>query len=261
MDTSTILEIRDVLLLFGKSIALNKVSLQITKGHIHGLIGPNGAGKTSVLNCVSGIYHPSKGHILFKGREITDLKPYARQKLGLGRTFQNVEIFTGMTVLDCLMFGRHLHSKYNILAAGFYKVWAEREEVRNRRVVEEIVDFLEIENIRDAIARSLPYGLQKRVSLGIALALEPELLLLDEPMAGLNLEEREDMVRFIVDINEEKGITVLIVEHDMGVVMDISHDITVLNFGNKICEGKPEVVQSDPAVIKAYLGGDSFTQN
>lgn len=261
MDINTILEIRDVSIHFGKSIALNDVSFQITKGHIHGLIGPNGAGKTSVLNCISGIYHPSKGHIIFKGGEITHLKPYVRQKLGIGRTFQNVEIFAGMTVLDCLMFGRHLHSKYNILSAGLFKGWAEREEIKNRRVVEEIVDFLEIENIRDAIARSLPYGLQKRVSLGIALALSPEILLLDEPMAGLNLEEREDMVRFIVDINEEKGITVLIVEHDMGVVMDISHDITVLNFGNKICEGKTEVVQSDPAVIKAYLGGDSFTHN
>lgn len=256
MQENTILELSNVTLYFGKVPAINGLSLKVSKGHIHGLIGPNGAGKTSVLNCVNGLYKPTTGNIYFKGEDITYQKPYTRQSKGIGRTFQNVEIFKGMTVIECLMFGRHLHSKYNILSAGIYKGRAEEEEIRNRSVVEkDIIDFLEIENIREAIVGSLPYGLQKRVSFGIALALSPKIILLDEPMAGLNLEEREDIVRFIYDANEEKGITILIVEHDMGVIMDISHRITALNFGRNISEGEPEFVQNDPDVIKAYLGG------
>jgi branched-chain amino acid transport system ATP-binding protein len=256
MSEEALLTVDNVTLFFGKSVAaLDKVSMVVHKGEIHGLIGPNGAGKTSLLNCISGIYKPRTGNIIFKEKDITQCKGYEIPKLGVARTFQNVELFGGMTVLECLMFGRHLYTKYNIFLAGLYKIWAEKEEIYHRRVVEEVIDFLEMEKIRDVSAHSLPYGLQKRVGLGIAQAMEPEFILLDEPMAGLNLEEREDMVRFIVDLNEEKGMTVLLVEHDMGVVMDISDKITVLNFGHKICDGTPSEIQESQEVIKAYLGG------
>jgi branched-chain amino acid transport system ATP-binding protein len=255
MEKNSNLQLTELSLYFANVSAVSNLSMQVKAGTVHGLIGPNGAGKTSVLNCISGVYKPRHGSIRYKGKDITSLKPHARQALGIGRTFQNVEIFKGMTVLECLMFGRHLQSKYNIFSAAIYKGSAEREELRNRRVVEEeIIDFLEIENIREAVVGSLPYGLQKRVSFGIALALLPDVIMLDEPMAGLNLEEREDMTRFITDANEEKGISFLIVEHDMGVVMDISDVITVLNFGVKVCEGEPSAVQNNPDVIKAYLG-------
>jgi len=251
------LKLDDLSMAFGGVTALTGVSLEIRRGEIFSLIGPNGAGKTVLLNCINGLYIPQRGRVVFEGEEISQLRPYQRARLGIARTFQKIELFKGMTVLDNIRLGRHLHLRTGLLAGLVYVGRAAREEVEHREFIErEIIDFLEIQHIRHKIVGMLPYGLQKRVELGRALALNPRLLLLDEPMAGLNLEEVEDMARFILDINEEERwrVTCVLVEHDMGVVMDISHRVAALNHGAKIAEGPPQDVQSHPEVIKAYLG-------
>ncbi|HEU5395168.1 MAG TPA: ABC transporter ATP-binding protein [Candidatus Methylomirabilis sp.] len=243
---------------FGGVTALGGVSLEVRRGEIFSLIGPNGAGKTVLLNCINGLYTPQRGRVVFEGEEIGRLRPSERARLGIARSFQKIELFKGMTVLDNIRLGRHIHLRTGLLAALVYVGPAAREEVEHREFIErEIMDFLEIQHIRHKIVGMLPYGLQKRVELGRALALNPKLLLLDEPMAGLNLEEVEDMARFILDINEEERwrVTCVLVEHDMGVVMDISQRVAALNHGVKIAEGPPQAVQGHPEVIKAYLGG------
>jgi branched-chain amino acid transport system ATP-binding protein len=221
------------------------------------VIGPNGAGKTSLINCISGVYRPGSGKIRFEGQDVTGLAPAARTRLGLARTFQNIALFKGMTVLENMMVGRHFHQRTGLMTGGFYYGPGQREEIAERKVVEEIIDFLEIEHVRKKVVHTLPYGLQKRVELARALALEPKLLLLDEPMAGMNAEEKEDMARFIVDVNEEKGTSILMIEHDMGVVMDLSHRIYVLSFGKMIAQGSPEEVRTNREVQVAYLGADA----
>jgi branched-chain amino acid transport system ATP-binding protein len=257
----TLLELDDVHMHFGKIAALVGVSLDVRKGEIHSIIGPNGAGKTVMMNCINGLYRPQRGHIHFRGRRIDNLKPHRRAELGIARTFQKIELFGGMTVLDNIRLGRHIHLNASILSGTLYVGKAKREELVTRKFIEEeIIDLLEIESIRDHTVHMLPYGLQKRVELGRALAIGPELLLLDEPLAGLNLEEVEDMARFIMDINEEERwkVTCVLVEHDMGVVMDISQRVSVLNFGNRIAGGTPWEIQNNDAVIKAYLGEEEL---
>jgi branched-chain amino acid transport system ATP-binding protein len=246
---------------FGKVKALRGVSLAVKKGEIHSIIGPNGAGKTVMLNCINGLYRPQAGEIFFKDRKVNALRPHQRAQLGMARTFQKVEVFGGMTVLDNIRLGRHLHYRAGLLGGVFYYGKNAREEIRHRTFIEEeIIDLLEIQNIRNKPVGMLPYGLQKRVELGRALALEPDLLILDEPLAGLNLEEVEDMARFILDVNEEKQwqVTCLLVEHDMGVVMDLSDRVFVLNFGSMIVDDVPKAVQGHPDVIKAYLGEEDL---
>jgi branched-chain amino acid transport system ATP-binding protein len=239
---------------FGGVQAVGGVDLDVEAGRIVSVIGPNGAGKTTLLNMISGFYHPDSGRIVFDGADITRLSPNRIAALGVARTFQNIALFKGMTVLDNLMLGRHVRMRSGLVSAFVYWGLAQREEVVHRARVEDIIDFLEIEDLRKQPTGALPYGLQKRVELGRALALEPKVLLLDEPMGGMNQEEKEDMARFILDINEEWRTTIVLIEHDMGVVMDISDRVSVLDMGEKIAEGTPEEVRSNPNVIKAYLG-------
>jgi branched-chain amino acid transport system ATP-binding protein len=250
-----ILKIDDVSLRFGGVRALTNVSLAVRSGELFSIIGPNGAGKTSLVNCISGRYRPTEGRVLYKGGDITRRRPADRAKLGIGRTFQNLALFQHMSVLDNITVGRHHLLRNNFITGSLYWLTGARaEELAHRRRVEEIIDFLDLQPVRKAPAGTLSYGLRKRVELARAMAIEPELILLDEPMAGMNLEEKEDMARYIIDLNEEFGMTVIMIEHDMGVVMDISSRVAVLDFGRKIAEGRPEEVLANSHVKAAYLG-------
>jgi branched-chain amino acid transport system ATP-binding protein len=261
------IKVENLFLSFGGVQAQNDVTMDIRENEILAIIGPNGAGKTSLLNCISGFYKPQKGEIYFESKRINSWRPDKIAAVGIGRTFQNIELFTGLTTLDNLMAGRHLIMKQNLLTESLYFGWARKDEVEHRRIVERIIDFLEMEQIRKKVVGSLSYGMRKRVELGRALALEPKVLLLDEPMAGMNLEEKEDMARFIFDIFDGQGDTypdvtvlregvksIVLIEHDMGVVMDLADRIVVLDFGKKIAEGTPKEIRINPEVIKAYLG-------
>lgn len=259
--TDSILKIDQISLAFGGVKALTDVSFDVPRGAVFSIIGPNGAGKTSMLNCISGRYRPNSGSIHFDNRDVTKLRPNDRADLGIGRTFQNLALFGHMSVLDNIMVGRHHLMKNNWVTGPLY--WAspaQKEELEHRREVEEIIDFLDITHVRKSVAGTLSYGLRKRVELARAMALKPKLILLDEPMAGMNLEEKEDMARYILDLNEEFGITVVMIEHDMGVVMDISHEVMVLDFGKKLISGLPDEVMANEHVRQAYLGIDDNEQ-
>lgn len=252
------LHVDDISLSFGGIKALQNVSFEVEEGAMFAVIGPNGAGKTSLINSINGFYQPQQGNIAFEGQVINDIPPYQRAKLGISRTFQNIALYTNATVLDNLMAARHIHMKdSNMLTGALFMGPAKREEIEHRRIVEDIIDFLEMEHIRKSVVGTLSYGLRKRVELGRALALEPTLLLLDEPMAGMNVEEKEDMARFILDIHEQQGTTIMLIEHDIGLVMDISERIVVIDFGRKIGEGSPEEIRNNDAVIQAYLGQEA----
>lgn len=249
-----ILACKNIGLSFGKVHALSDMTFDVARGEIVSIIGPNGAGKTSVINTITGFYRPTKGTIHFKGRDITGLPPHKVSRVGIARTFQNTELFAGLSVLENLLAARHVYLKSNLLACALYYGLAQREDIEAREVVEDIIDLLEMEAIRKQEVGTLPYGQRKRVELGRALALEPDLILLDEPTVGMNLEEKEDMVRFVLDVAEAKGTTIVLVEHDMDLVMDISDRIVVFDFGKKIAEGPPAEIKSNPRVIQAYLG-------
>ncbi len=248
------LEISDLSLAFGGIHALRGVSMGVHTGELVAVIGPNGAGKTSLMNCITGFYRPTSGTVTFNGRDITRLPSHRLTSLGIGRTFQNIELFPGMTVLENMLLARHTRSGYSFARACLFTPGVKKEEVEHRGILEEIIDFLEIQSIRKELVGSLPYGMRKRVELGRALALEPSLLVLDEPFAGMTLEEKEDMVRFLLELHDGWGQTMILVEHDMSIVMSISERVVVLNFGEKLAEGRPEEIQDHPAVITAYLG-------
>ena len=253
----SVLKIENLTISFGGIKALNNVNFEVKKGSIYSIIGPNGAGKTTIFNCISGIYPPDTGKIFFKGEEITYFKPYQVAKKGIARTFQNIELFSHMSTMDNLMLGRHIHMKTGVWrgATFIYKgSKVAKEEIKHREKVEEIIDFLELQAARNQFVINLPYGTRKLVELGRALALEPEVILLDEPSAGMNMEEKGDLIFSVQDIRDDLGITVLLVEHDMNLIMDISDRILVLNFGERIAEGLPEEIQKHPEVLKAYLG-------
>ena len=252
--SDALLEVRNVSLAFGGVRALSDVSFDVRPREVRAIIGPNGAGKSSMLNVLNGVYHPQQGTIRFEDREFRDMDPHRAAALGIARTFQNIALFKGMTVLDNIMTGRNLKMKASFLEQAVWIGRARREELEHRRAVEEVIDFLEIQHIRRTPVARLPYGLQKRVELARALAAEPKLLLLDEPMAGMNLEEKQDMCRFILDVNDHYGTTIVLIEHDMGVVMDISDRVVVLDYGRKIGDGAADDIRGNRAVIDAYLG-------
>ena len=249
-----ILDLQNISLRFGGVKALTDISFNVREHEIRSIIGPNGAGKSSMLNVINGVYHPQEGKIMYRGQERQRLEPYMAARQGIARTFQNIALFKGMSVLDNIMTGRNLKMKSNLFQQALFWGAAQKEEIAHREKVEEVIDFLEIQNVRKTPVGQLPYGLQKRVELGRALAAEPSLLLLDEPMAGMNVEEKQDKCRFILDVNDQFGTTIVLIEHDMGVVMDISDRVVVLDYGKKIGDGVPDEVKNNEDVIKAYLG-------
>jgi branched-chain amino acid transport system ATP-binding protein len=249
-----VMEMRNITLRFGGVVAIEDITFDIREGEVRAIIGPNGAGKSSMLNVINGFYHPQEGEVWYKGAIRGPMRPHQIAAQGIARTFQNIALFHGMSTLDNIMTGRLTHMKTGLLSQAFWLGRAQREETANREVVERIIDFLEIQSIRKTPVGRLPYGLQKRVELGRALAAEPSLLLLDEPMAGMNVEEKEDMSRFILDVNDEFGTTIALIEHDMGVVMDLADRVVVMDYGRKIGDGSPEEVRNNQAVIDAYLG-------
>ena len=253
-DKKAELEIKGLRLSFGGVIAIKDVDLNAHTGELMAIIGPNGAGKTSLLNCITGFYRAQQGKIIFNGKDITHLHTHELVGVGIGRTFQNIELFPGMTVLANMTLARHIHCQYSFIRSCLFSGAVRKEEIRHRQILEEIIDFLEMQSIRKKTVGSLPYGMMKRVELGRALALEPRLLILDEPFAGMNMEEKEDMVRFLLELNQRWGLTMILVEHDMSIVMSIAQRIMVLNFGEKLGDGSAEEISANPDVIKAYLG-------